>query len=277
MLCPRCGNEWDASRGSCSNCGFKVRAASPTASSTSSADLTQRGGLSQGQSFNPGQQSGSGPMTRQQRGNAGAMGPNVSTSNLPPISSKAPISGANWSATKQNSGAFPTVKKQTDGLSASQLPNTPRPMPSPSSSFIPQRGTNLQPNGSAPANDATMRPAFEKHALRKVPPGRDAEMGQSRVPPAFSGSNGGASFGTPSQGRPRPAGQPATDDLQQHFPRSQAQSVSSFLPASNDAGTTMRGPSRASMTGAGAPTRQSTGPNAQIKTSLPSNTRPLIP
>ncbi|HEY6542238.1 MAG TPA: hypothetical protein VIZ18_14945, partial [Ktedonobacteraceae bacterium] len=169
------------------------------------------------------------------------------------------------------------MKKQTDGLSASQLPTTPRPMSSPSPSFIPQRGANLQPNGSAPVNDATMRPAFEKHALRKVPPGRDAEMGQSRVPSAFPGSNGGASFGTPLQGRPRPAGQPATDDLQQHLPRSQVQPMSPFLSAPNDAGATMRGPSRAPMTGASAPTRQSIGSNAQVKTSLPSNTRPLIP
>ena len=277
MLCPRCGNEWDASRGSCSNCGFKVRAASPTASSTSSADLTRRGGLSQGQTFMPGQQSGSGPLTRQQRGNAGASAPNVSTSNFPPASSKAPVSGANWPATRQNSGAFPTMKKQTDGLAASQLPATPRPMSSPSSSLIPQRGTNLQPNGLAPSNDVTMRPAFEKHALRKVPPGRDAEMGQSHVPSAFSGSNGGPSFGTPPQGRARPADRPSTDDLQQHMPRSQAQPVSPFISAPNDAAASMRGPSRVAMTGAGAPMRQSTGPGAQVRTSQPSSTRPLIP
>lgn len=39
----------------------------------------------------------------------------------------------------------------------------------------------------------------------------------------------------------------------------------------------MRGSSRASMMGAGAPTRQPTGPNAQVKTSQPSSMRPLIP
>lgn len=277
MLCPRCGNEWDASRGSCSNCGFKVRAASPTASSMSSADLTQRGGLSQGQPFISGQQSASGPLTRQQRGNAGGMGPNVSTSNLPPMPAKAPVSGANWPATKQNSGVFPSMKKQTDGLSASQLPTTPRPLSSPSGSLIPQRGTTLHPNGSSPANDATMRPAFEKHALRKVPPGRGTEMGQSRVPPMSSSSNGGSPFGTPLQGRPRPTGQPATDDLQQHMPRSQAQPMSPFISTPNDADTTMRASSRASMAGAGAPIRQSTGPNTQVRTGQPSSTRPLIP
>lgn len=275
MLCPRCSSEWDASRGFCPNCGFRVRTASPTASSTSSADQTQRGGLSQGQTLNPGQQPGSGPLAR--RGNAGAGGPHVSTSNLPPTSAKAPVSGVNWATNRQNSGTFPAMKKQTDGLAPSQLPTTPRPMSSPSPSLIPQRGANVQPNGSAPENDATMRPAFEKHPLRKVQPGRDIEMGQSRVPPAFSPGNGGASFGTPSQGRPRPMGQPATDNLQQHMPRSQAQPMSPFLSTPNDAGATMRGPTRAPMAGAGAPTRQPTGPNVQVKTSQPSSTRPLIP
>jgi hypothetical protein len=175
MLCPRCGNEWDASRSSCSNCGFKVRAANPTASSTSFAGQAQRGGVSQGQSFAPGQQSDNGSMTRQQRGTTPAVGPAVSTSNLPPVP---PLtSGSSWPTSKQNSGSFPTVKKQTDGLSASQFPSTPRPMFPPSSPQIPQRGINAQTNGPAPANDVTMRPAFEKPALRKVSPTRDAEMG----------------------------------------------------------------------------------------------------
>lgn len=258
MLCPRCGNEWDASRGSCSNCGFKVRAASPTASSTSSVDQTQRGGLSQGQTFMPGQQPGSGPLTRQQRGNMGTSAPAMSTSNLPPTSPKSPLSGANWPATKQNSGTFPAMKKQTDGLSASQLPTTPRPMSSPSPSLIPQRGANLQPNGSGPAKDATVRPAFEKHALHRMPPG----------------NNGGPSFGTPPQGRARPMGQPSTDNLQQQMSRPQAQPMSPFFAGPNDAGATMRGPSRAST---GAPTRQPTGPNSPIRTSQPSSMRPLIP
>src|SRR5712691_8892395 len=143
MLCPRCGNEWDASRSSCSNCGFKVRAANPTASSASFTGQTQRGSVSQGLTFAPGQQSGNGSMTRQQHGTTPDGGPTVSA--------------PNWPTSKQNSGSFPTVKKQTEGLSASQFPNTPRPMFPPSSTLIPQRGTN----GPAPANDVTMRPAFE--------------------------------------------------------------------------------------------------------------------
>ncbi len=274
MLCPRCGNEWDASRSSCSNCGFKVRAASPTASSTTTADLTHRGGVSQGQTFTSGQQSGNESMTRQQRGNTPAVGPTVSTSNLPPSPANPQASGANWTTSKQNSGSFPAMKKQTDGLSASQFPNTPRPMYPPSSTLIPQRGTNLQTNGPAPANDVTMRPAFEKHALRKVSPARDAEMGQSRTRPPFPNSNAAPSLGTTQQGRPRLA----ADDLQQNMPRSQAQPMTQHRPAPNDAGSNMRGASRPPMTGAGAPTLQSTGSNSQIKsTSQPLNARPLTP
>ncbi|MGH2494443.1 MAG: protein kinase domain-containing protein [Ktedonobacteraceae bacterium] len=269
MLCPRCGNEWDASRSSCSNCGFRVRAAAPTAASASPADLSQRGGVSQGQTFTPGQPNGNGSMARQQRGNA----PAVSTPNSQPANS--PISGANWPIAKQHSGKHPTVKKQTDGLSASQLPNTPRPMSPPSSSLIPQRGANVHTNGPLPTNDVTTRPAFEKHSLRKVSPGRDAEAGQAFTQPPFSANNAAPSFGTTQQARPRPATQPAPDDFQQDMPRPQAQPMTQRRPAPFDGGTNARGASRP---GGGASTRQPTGPNAQVKsTGQPSNARPLTP
>ncbi|HKV58489.1 MAG TPA: protein kinase, partial [Ktedonobacteraceae bacterium] len=269
MLCPRCGNEWDASRSSCSNCGFRVRAAAPTAAPASPADLSQRGGVSQGQTFTPGQQSGNGSMARQQRGNS----PAVSTSNSQPA--HGPVSGANWPIAKQNSGKLPTVKKQTDGLSASQLPNTPRPMSPPSSSLIPQRGANVHTSGPLSTNDVTMRPAFEKHSLRKVSPGRDAEAGQAFTQPPFSANNAAPSFGTTQQARPRPVTQPAPDDFQQDMPRPQAQPMTQRRPAPFDGGTNARGTSRP---GGGAPTRQPTGPNAQVKsTGQPSNARPLTP
>src|ERR1700694_2262611 len=221
MLCPRCGNEWDASRSSCSNCGFKVRAANPTASSTSFAGQAQRGGVSQGQAFAPGQQSDNGSMTRQQRGNTPAVGPTVSTPNLSPAPPL--ISGSNWPTSKQNSGSLPTGKKQT--------------------------------NGPAPANDVTMRPAFEKQALRKAFPTRDAEMGQINTQQLFPNNGTASTFGTTQQGRPRPIGQPPADNFQQNMPRAQAQPMTQRRLAPNDAGSNMRG----------APTRQSTGPNAQPK------------
>ncbi len=266
MLCPRCGNEWDASRSSCSNCGFKVRAANPTASSTSFAGQAQRGGVSQGQAFTPGQQSNSGSMTRQQRGTTPAVGPAVSAPNVSPASPM--ISGSSWPTSKQNSGSLPAVKKQTDGLSASQFPNTPRPMFPPSSSQIPQRGTNAQTNGPAPAHNVTMRPAFEKQALRKVSPNRDAVMGQTNTRQLFPNSNTASTFGTTQQGRPRPVGQPAADNFQQNMPRAQAQPMAQRRLAPNDAASNMRG----------APTRQATGPNARLKsTSQPLNARPLTP
>ncbi len=170
------------------------------------------------------------------------------------------------------------MKKQTDGLSASQLPTTPRPMSPPSSTLIPQRGTNVQPNGSAPVNDVTMRPAFEKPALRKVSPTRDAEVGQSHTQSPYPTSSAASAFGTTQMGRPRPVTQPAADDFQQNMPRSQAQPMTPRRSAPNDAGANMRGASRPPMAGAGAPTRQPTGPNAQVRsTSQPLNARPLTP
>jgi hypothetical protein len=276
MLCPRCGNEWDASRSSCSNCGFKVRAANPTAPPASFTGQIQRGGVSQGQTFTPGQQSGNGSMTRQQRGTTPAVGPTVSTSNLPPANPL--ISGSNWPTSKQNSGSLPTVKKQTDGLSAPQIPNTPRPMFPPSSTLMSQRGTNAQTNGPAPANDVTMRPAFEKQSLRKVSSTRDAEVGQPHTQQPFPNSNAASYFGTTQQGRPRPMGQPAADDFQQNMLRAQAQPMTQRRFAPNDAGSNMRGATRPPMAGAGAPTRQPTGPHARIKsTSQSLNARPLNP
>lgn len=275
MLCPRCGNEWDASRSSCSNCGFRVRAAAPTAASTSPADLAQRGGVSQGQTFTPGQQTGNGSMARQQRGNAPTVGPAVSTSNPQPANS--PISGANWPVSKQHSGKHPNVKKQTDGLSASQLPNTPRPLSAPSSALIPQRGANAYANGPESTNDVTMRPAFEKHALRKVSPIRDAEAGPAFAQPPVPSGNAAPSFGTTQQARPRPEAQPAPDDFQQNMPRSQAQPMTQRRPVSFDAMNT-RSASRPSTAGSGTSSRQPTGPNARLKAaSQPLNARPLTP
>lgn len=278
MLCPRCGNEWDASRSSCSNCGFKVRAANPTASSASFTGQTQRGSVSQGLTFAPGQQSGNGSMTRQQHGTAPDVGPTLSTPNLPPANPL--ISGSNWPTSKQNSGSLPAVKKQTDGLSASQFPNTPRPMFPPSSPLIPQRGTNAQTNGPAPANDVTMGPTFEKQSLRRVSPTRDAEVGQPHphTQQPFPNSNAASSFGTTQQRRLRPMGQRVADDFQQNMPRGQAQPMTQRRHAPNDAGFNMRGATRPPMTGAGSSTRQPTGPHAQMKsTSQPLNARPLTP
>jgi len=123
-----------------------------------------------------------------------------------------------------------------------------------------------------------MRPAFEKPALRKVSPTRDADVGQSHTQSPFPTSNAASALGTTQMGRPRPVAQPAADDFQQNMPRSQAQPMTPRRPAPNNAGANMRGASRPPMTGAGAPTRQPTGPNAQVKSmSQPLNARPLTP
>ncbi len=103
-------------------------------------------------------------------------------------------------------------------------------------------------------------------------------MGQSRTRPPFSNSNAAPSQEMTQQGRPRPLMQPVSDDLKQNMLSSQAQPMIQRRPAPTDAGSTMRSTSRPLMTGTGAPTLQSTGPHAQIKsTSQPLNVRPLIP
>src|SRR5712691_5547648 len=278
MLCPRCGNEWDASRSSFSSCGFRVRAASPTAS-TSSADLAQRGGISQGLTFTPNQPSGNGPMARQQRGGASLGGPTVSTPNSNQLPANTHTSGSNWPSSRQNSGSLPAVKKQTEGQSAPPLPNTPRPMfPSPSS-LIPQRDPGVHMDGPLSTNDATMRPAFEKNALRKVSSARDAEAGQAHTQSPFPPGNAATSFGTMPQAWPRPSTQQMPDDIRQEMPRSQAQPMTQRRPPARfDGGATVRGASRPSMASGEAAHRQPIGSNAATRATNQSlNARPLTP
>ncbi|TMD54195.1 MAG: hypothetical protein E6I93_07350 [Chloroflexi bacterium] len=69
MLCPRCGDEWDATKSSCSSCGFTVRTSNPSGSAANFSTPLQRGKVSPGGNPPPmGQQSGSMPVLRSQSG-----------------------------------------------------------------------------------------------------------------------------------------------------------------------------------------------------------------
>src|SRR5436190_11902719 len=68
MICPRCGNEWDSTKGACTRCGFVVRTAGqsgffPNQSNTPQRSSQQSGGLSNSQ-----QQSGGMMSVKQQSG-----------------------------------------------------------------------------------------------------------------------------------------------------------------------------------------------------------------
>src|SRR6266496_5030817 len=58
MICPRCGNEWDATKGACTRCGFVVRTAGQSGSFPNQSNASQRSSQQSGGLSNPKQQSG---------------------------------------------------------------------------------------------------------------------------------------------------------------------------------------------------------------------------
>ncbi len=68
MICPRCGNEWDATKGACNRCGFVVRTAVQSGSFPNLPNTYQRSGQQSGGLSSPKQQSGGIPPVKQQPG-----------------------------------------------------------------------------------------------------------------------------------------------------------------------------------------------------------------
>ena len=62
MICPRCGNEWDATKGTCTHCGFVVRTAGQSGSFPNQPKAPQRSSQQSGGLSNPKQQSGGFPV-----------------------------------------------------------------------------------------------------------------------------------------------------------------------------------------------------------------------
>lgn len=154
MKCPRCGNEWDASKGSCTNCGFVIRLAGQTMP----------------------------PVTVNRNLNSPSKG-NIPSGGLP--NPQRPFAGN--STIKQQSGGIPTVDRQSGRIS-SPMPQTPSIRPGRASSPIPSRGSTLASNSSLSANPTIGKPAFEKSVLRRVSSARETEN-EYGEPPAQMGSS----------------------------------------------------------------------------------------
>jgi serine/threonine protein kinase len=56
MICPRCGNEWDATKGACTRCGFVVRTAGQSGSYQNQSNAPQRSSQTSGGLSNPAKQ-----------------------------------------------------------------------------------------------------------------------------------------------------------------------------------------------------------------------------
>ena len=242
MLCPRCGDEWDATKSSCSSCGFTVRTSNPSGSAANFSTPPQRGNVSPGRvpGFNQ-QQSGSMPKLKRKPGNPPPMG--------------------------QQSGNMPVVRAQSGGLSSQALPNTPRPMHStPLSPTFPQHLSNQYANFPTSSTDMTVRPAFEKNVLRKVSTPRDVHAGQAfpQTPPPGADT---LSFQNRSQ-RPSPSqpGYRTTDYLQQDV------TLPSSQPRANGVGNSA---SHMQQSGIAFQQQGMTSPTRMAP--QPSSTRPLLP
>src|SRR5579884_1290444 len=139
MLCPRCGSEWNASKGACTNCGLTLRTTPQSGSSIQSPNTasSSRGSLTSARPTGTQQQAGLFPTIDRQQGNT----------------------------------ATPT-RPQSGGLSSQLPPATPHTA-NPASP-IPTRGAS-RPSQMRPDS---ARPAFEKPALRKVSPAQESSPGQ---------------------------------------------------------------------------------------------------
>ena len=101
MICPRCGNEWDATKGACTRCGFVVHIVGQSGSYQNLPDSPQRNGQQSGGLSNPKLQPGG--LTVPVQPGLQATGRSTSMTSVPP-------QGSNYGYTNSPStfeGAFP--------------------------------------------------------------------------------------------------------------------------------------------------------------------------
>ena len=111
MICPRCGNEWDATRGACTRCGFVVRTAGQSGSFPNLPNSPQRSGQQSGGLSNPRPQSGGMSSVNQQPGGLTVPAqPGFPAIGRPASMTPIPTQGSNNGFTNSTStyeGAFP--------------------------------------------------------------------------------------------------------------------------------------------------------------------------
>ena len=178
MKCPRCGNEWDINRGSCSRCGYVIRmTGKPGGSATPSADPFSLGNITTGGlsaekkqagdlSNSWPQSTGQAPM-KQQSGNLSNSWPQPA--GQPPVRQQAGDLPNSW---PQSTG-LSSAKRQSGGLPGSlQQPDPVTPVNQPFSGFP----TLRQQSGPL----STIKPQYgDMPASRQQPAGRQQSDGLS--------------------------------------------------------------------------------------------------
>ena len=115
MICPRCGNEWDATKGACNRCGFVVRMPGQSGSYPNLPNMYQSNSQQSGGLSSPTQQSdGMSPVKQQSGGLTAPAQPGFPRTVRPTSMPPAPQQSSNYgSANSPSNGAFakPAIEK----------------------------------------------------------------------------------------------------------------------------------------------------------------------
>ena len=182
MICPRCGNEWDASRSPCTRCGLVIRL--PNQSGSGRTSSTSQRSTSQPSSNLPqgGQWSRESSASQPQKQQPGGWQPSAGT---PPDSQRAahPLSSSGPGSSPNTGQSFPSSRGMSSSNSSFSAPvqQSPSPFsrgtqpgggspitPPPSSSGPLSRG--LQSNGEFPSFSSSLSSAATS-AQRNTPAG----------------------------------------------------------------------------------------------------------
>jgi serine/threonine protein kinase len=167
MICPRCGNEWDATKGVCTRCGFVVRTAGQSGSFPK-PNSPQRNGQQSGGLSNPRMQSGGIPSVNQQSGGLTApVQPGFPVTGRPASMAPIPTQSSNNGFTNSTStfeGTFPKPsieKNELRGVTQSTQQTGLRSTDS--LSF----NNNVQGQGSSPIYPANRSLSYPQQDMRR--------------------------------------------------------------------------------------------------------------
>jgi serine/threonine protein kinase len=127
MKCPRCGNEWDATKGACTRCGFVARTVGQSGSFPNLSDASQRNSQQSGGLSNSKQQSGGIQTVKQQSGGlAFPVQPTIPANGRPRPMTPVPPQGMQQAGI--NGTDTVAVKNGTQGQGSSPTYPVHRPM-----------------------------------------------------------------------------------------------------------------------------------------------------
>ncbi len=168
MICPRCGNEWDATRGACTRCGFVVRTAGQSGSFPNLPNSPQRNGQQSGGLSNPRPQSGGMSSVNQQSGGLTVpVQPGFPATGRPAPMTPVPTQGSSNGFTNSTStfeGAFPKPSFEKNVLRGVPQGTQQTGMRSTDSLSY---NNNAQGQGSSPTYPANRSMGYPQQDIRR--------------------------------------------------------------------------------------------------------------